>query len=107
VTALTQIKASSWIFLSCKFDMSFNRNVVATFSVFKLKSISVSLVLVSTEMVEQNKKFSKYAELKLAFIKEYDDNIGSGCWKIFQKDCTVYQASKYILQNSVADNHKQ
>jgi hypothetical protein len=68
------------IFLSCKFDLSFNRNVVATVSVLQLKSISVSLVLVSTEMVEQNKKFGKYAAVKLAFIKEYDDNIGSGCW---------------------------
>jgi hypothetical protein len=55
-------------------------------------------------MVEQNKKLGKYAATKLAFTKEYDENIGSGCWKIFQKDCTVYQASKYILQNSVVDN---
>jgi hypothetical protein len=37
-------------------------------------------------MVEQNKKFGKYAAMKLAFTKECDDNIGSGCWKIFQKD---------------------
>jgi hypothetical protein len=59
VTALTQIKASSWIFLSYKFDLSFNRNVVATVSVLQLKSISVSLVLVSTEMGEENKKFGK------------------------------------------------
>ena len=44
--------------------------------------------------------------MKLAFTKEYDDNIGSGCWKIFQKDCTVYPASKYILQNSVVDSQK-
>jgi len=57
-------------------------------------------------MVEQNKKFGKYAALKLAFPKEYDDNIGSEWWKIFQKDFTVYQASKYILQNSVDDNQK-
>jgi len=56
--------------------------------------------------VEQNKKFSKYTAMKLAFTKECDENIGSGWWKIFQKDCTVYQASKYILQNSVADNQK-
>lgn len=57
-------------------------------------------------MVEQNKKFGKYAATKLAFTEEYDDNIGSGYWKIFQKDCTVYQASKYILQNSVVDSQK-
>jgi hypothetical protein len=79
VTALTQIYASSWIFLSCKFDLSFNRNVVPTVSVLQLKSISVSLVLVSTEMVEQSKKFGKCAATKQAFTKEYDDNIGSGC----------------------------
>ena len=54
-------------------------------------------------MVEQNKKFRKYTEMKLAFTEECDYNIGSGWWKIFQKDCTVYQASKYILQNSVVD----
>jgi len=57
-------------------------------------------------MVEQNKKFVKYAAMKLAFPKEYDDNIGSEWWKIFQKDFTAYQASKYILQNSVDDNQK-
>jgi hypothetical protein len=102
VTALTQILASSWIFFSCKFGPGFNRNVVATVSVLQLKSISLSLVLVSTEMAEHNKKFGKCA----AMTKEYDDNIGSGCRKVFQKDCTVYQASKYILQNSVVDNQK-
>jgi len=42
--------------------------------------------------------------MKLDFTKECDDNIGSGWRKSFQKDCTVYQASKYMLQNSVVDS---
>ena len=79
---------------------------MATVSVLQLKSISFSLVLASIKMGEQNKKFGKYAAAELASTKEYDDNIGSDCWKVFQKDCTVYQGSKYVLQISVVDSKR-